>query len=67
MSNVEPPPPNDDHAPEANAKPKGKRPWRKPRMKLIDVNFTEAGFMQVRTTLEADVSSSTPLATYRTS
>ena len=37
----------DDHAPDANAKPETapkRKPWHKPDIRVIEVNFTQSGF-----------------------
>ena len=48
MRNVEPPPPpHDDHAPDANAKPETapqRKPWSAPTLKIMEMVFTENGF-----------------------
>ena len=44
MSNVEPPPPPPERGDSAAEGPKGKRPWRKPQVRSIEVNFTGSGF-----------------------
>ena len=48
MRNVElPPPPHDDHGPDANVKPETapkRKPWSKPTLSIMEMVFTESGF-----------------------
>ena len=70
MSNVEPPPPPPERGDSAAEGPKGKRPWHKPKIGRIAVNFTADGFNSNPITDEyndGDGSVGGSGATYRTS